>query len=85
MLTTIASPMSDFRNCCFPLLSTVIAMMMATVPPVIIPKECATRLSAQDKGRLGRMIRSGRSSAQAITRARIPLKTREFASAILTP
>ena len=34
-------------------------------------------LSAQEKGRLRKMIRAGRSSAQAITRARILLKTDE--------
>ena len=32
-------------------------------------------LSIQEKGRLKKMIRSGRSSAQAVTRARIPRKT----------
>ena len=35
------------------------------------------RLAAQEKGRLRKMIRAGRSSAQAITRARILLKTDE--------
>ena len=39
------------------------------------------RLAAQEKGRLRRMIRSGRSSAQAITRARILLKIDEGWSA----
>ena len=39
------------------------------------------QLSLQEKGRLRRMIRSGRSSAQAITRARILLKTDEGWSA----
>ena len=34
-------------------------------------------LSAQEKGRLRKMARAGRSSAQAITRARILLKTDE--------
>ena len=34
-------------------------------------------LSAQEKGRLKKMIRPGRSSAQAVTRARILLKTDE--------
>ena len=34
-------------------------------------------LSAQEKGRLRKMIRSGRSSAQGITRAHILLKTDE--------
>lgn len=35
------------------------------------------RLAGQEKVRLRRMIRSGRSSAQAVTRARILLKTDE--------
>ena len=35
------------------------------------------RLSAQERGQLRKMIRAGRSSAQAITRARILLKTDE--------
>ena len=35
------------------------------------------QLSSQEKGQLRRMIRSGRSSAQAITRARILLKIDE--------
>ena len=34
-------------------------------------------LSVQEKGRLKKMIRSGRGSAQAVTRARILLKTAE--------
>ena len=34
-------------------------------------------LSVQEKGRLKKMIRSGRSSAQGVTRARILLKTDE--------
>ena len=34
-------------------------------------------LNVQEKGRLKKMIRSGRSSAQAVTRARILLKTDE--------
>ena len=34
-------------------------------------------LSVQEKGRLKKMVRSGRSSAQAVTRARILLKTDE--------
>ena len=34
-------------------------------------------LSVQEKGRLKKMIRTGRSSAQAITRARILLRTDE--------
>ena len=34
-------------------------------------------LSVQEKGRLKKMIRPGRSSAQAVTRARILLKTDE--------
>ena len=37
----------------------------------------AVHLSVQEKGRLRKMIRAGRSSAQAITRARILLKTDE--------
>ncbi len=37
----------------------------------------AVHLSVQEKGRLKRMIRPGRNSAQAITRARILLKTDE--------
>ena len=37
----------------------------------------AVHLSTQEKGRLRKMIRAGRSSAQAITRARILLKTDE--------
>ena len=35
------------------------------------------RLATQEKGRLRRMIRAGRSSAQAVTRARILLKIDE--------
>ena len=34
-------------------------------------------LSVQEKARLKKLIRSGRSSAQAVTRARILLKTDE--------
>ncbi len=34
-------------------------------------------LNTQEKGRLKKMMRAGRSSAQAITRARILLKTDE--------
>ena len=37
----------------------------------------AVHLTVQEKGRLRRMIRTGRSSAQAITRARILLRTDE--------
>ena len=35
------------------------------------------QLSVEEKGRLKKMIRAGRSSAQAVTRARILLKTDE--------
>ena len=35
------------------------------------------RLTGQERGRLRRMVRAGRSSAQAITRARILLKIDE--------
>ncbi len=37
----------------------------------------AVHLSVQEKGRLKKMIRAGRNSTQAITRARILLKTNE--------
>ena len=37
----------------------------------------SVHLSAQEKGRLSKMIRAGRNSAQAITRARILLKIDE--------
>ena len=43
----------------------------------MVQEKYGVRLAAQEKGWLRRMIRSGRSSAQAITRARILLKTDE--------
>ncbi len=43
----------------------------------MVQKKYGVRLSTQEKGRLRQMIRAGRSSAQAITRARILLKTDE--------
>ena len=43
----------------------------------MVQEKYEVQLSSQEKGRLRRMIRSGRSSAQAITRARILLKTDE--------
>ena len=47
----------------------------------MVQERYGVRLSPQEKGRLRTMIRSGRSSAQAITRARILLKTDEGWSA----
>ena len=47
----------------------------------MIQERYGVRLSTEEKGRLRQMIRSGRSSAQAITRARILLKTDEGWSA----
>ena len=47
----------------------------------MVQERYGVRLSPQEKGRLRAMIRSGRSSAQAITRARILLKTDEGWSA----
>ena len=47
----------------------------------MVQEKYGVQLSTQEKGRLRRMIRSGRSSAQAITRARILLKTDEGWSA----
>ena len=41
----------------------------------MVQEKFAVRLTARGKGRLRQMIRAGRSSAQAITRARILLKT----------
>ena len=41
----------------------------------MVQEKFGVRLSAAEKGRLRKMIRAGRSSAQAITRARILLKT----------
>ena len=43
----------------------------------MVQEKYGVRLAGQEKGRLRRMIRSGRSSAQAMTRARILLKTDE--------
>ena len=43
----------------------------------MVQEKYGVRLSTQEKGRLRQMIRVGRSSAQAITRARILLKTDE--------
>ena len=43
----------------------------------MVQEKYGVRLAAQEKGWLRRMIRSGRGSAQAITRARILLKTDE--------
>ena len=43
----------------------------------MVQEKYGVRLSTQEKGRLRQMIRSGRSSSQAITRARILLKTDE--------
>ena len=40
----------------------------------MVQEKYGVRLATQEKGRLRRMIRAGRSSAQAITRARILLK-----------
>ena len=47
----------------------------------MVQEKYGVRLAAQEKGRLRRMIRSGRNSAQAITRARILLKIDEGWSA----
>ena len=43
----------------------------------MVQEKYGVRLTAQDKGRLRRMIRAGRNPTQAITRARILLKTDE--------
>ena len=43
----------------------------------MVQEKYEVQLSSQEKGRLRRMIRSGRSSAQSITRARILLKIDE--------
>ena len=43
----------------------------------MVQEKYEVQLSSQERGRLRRMIRSGRSSAQAITRARILLKVDE--------
>ena len=47
----------------------------------MVQERYGVQLSPQEKGRLRKMIRGGRSSAQAITRARILLKTGEGWSA----
>ena len=47
----------------------------------MVQERYGVQLSTQEKGRLRRMIRAGRSSAQAITKARILLKTDEGWSA----
>ena len=43
----------------------------------MVQENYGVRLTAQEKGRLWRMIRAGRNPTQAITRARILLKTDE--------
>ncbi len=43
----------------------------------MVQEKYEVQLSVQEKGRLRRMIRSGRSSAQAVTRARILLNIDE--------
>ena len=43
----------------------------------MVQEKNGVRLAAQEKGRLRKMIRAGRNSAQAITRARILLKIDE--------
>ena len=43
----------------------------------VVQEKYGVQLSTQVKGRLRQMTRAGRSSAQAITRARILLKTGE--------
>ena len=47
----------------------------------MVQEKYGVQLCTQEKGRLRRMIRGGRSSAQAITRARVLLKTDEGWSA----
>ena len=47
----------------------------------MVQEKYGVRLATQEKGRLRKMIRAGRSSAQAITRARILLKIDEGWSA----
>ena len=42
-----------------------------------VQEKYGVRLATQEKGRLRKMIRAGRSSAQAITRARILIKIDE--------
>ena len=44
---------------------------------VMVQEKYGVRLATQEKGRLRKMIRAGRSSAQAITRARILIKIDE--------
>ena len=44
---------------------------------VMVQEKYGVRLATQEKGRLRRMIRAGRSSAQAISRARILLKIQD--------
>ena len=44
---------------------------------VMVQEKYGFRLATQEKGRLRKMIRAGRSSAQAITRARILIKIDE--------
>ena len=44
---------------------------------VMVQEKYGVRLATEEKGRLRKMIRAGRSSAQAITRARILLKIDE--------
>ena len=48
---------------------------------IMVQEKFGVQLSAAEKGRLRKMVRAGRSSAQAITRARILLKTDEGWSA----
>ena len=43
----------------------------------MVQKKYEVRLSSEEKGHLRKVVRSGRSSAQAITRARILLKVDE--------
>ena len=43
----------------------------------MVQEKYGVRLAGQERGRLRRVIRAGRSSAQAITRARTLLKTDE--------
>ena len=43
----------------------------------MVQEKYGVRLATQEKGRLRKMIRAGRSSAQAITRARILIKLDE--------
>ena len=43
----------------------------------MVQEKYGVRLTEQERGRLRKMIRAGRNSAQAITRARIMLRTDE--------